>query len=201
MASYSEANLEMYEQYAEKFDAANGTYLLRHLVPDAEFFIQNLPGKRIIDLGSGGGSHSTFFKERGLEPLCVDFSPAMVRLCKQKGLEAEVGDMEDLQFDDNSFEGIWACASLLHLPKRNLPSVLDKINRILKPNGLLFVGVKEGEHEGWLESDKYPGSVRWFSYYKEDELRQLLNGYLDIIREGKTNPSFGIFLNYICRKR
>ena len=49
----------------------------------------------------------------------------MIRLCKQKGLNAQIGDLENLPFDDNSFDGIWACASLLHMPKSNLPKVLN----------------------------------------------------------------------------
>ncbi len=199
--AYKKINLEMYERYAKQFETATKDYLIKHLLTDAEFFIANLPGKRILDLGSGPGTHSTFFRERGLEPLCFDISPEMIKLCKEKGLEAEVGDIEDLKFEDNSFDGIWACSSILHVPKANIPGVFNGLDRILKPKGLLFVGVKEGEGEKLFVSDKYPGVQRFFSYFREDEMRQLLSQNFEIIRESNVNPAFGIFLNYVARKK
>ena len=82
-----------------------------------------------------------------------------------------------------------------------MPSVLAKLNGILRPNGLIYMGLKEGDHEGCVESDKYPGSKRYFAYYREEELKTLISNNLDIVYNSKSNPSFGMFLNYIARKR
>lgn len=201
MENYKSVTKQAYERYAKKFEAATKEYLVKHLLTDAEFFIQNLPGKRILDLGSGPGWHGLFFKESGLDPVCFDISPEMIKLCKKKGLKAELGDIEDLKFKNDSFDGVWAVSSLLHVPKTKIPDVLAKLNKILKPNGLLFVGVKEGKGEELFESEKYPGVKRFFSYFNQEEMRDLLKPYFEVIRESKANPSFGIFLDYMCRKR
>lgn len=199
---YKKLNLEMYEKYARKFATKVSNYLTEHLINEAKFFINNLPGKHILDLGSGPGIHAQFFKERGLNPLCFDISPEMVKICKEKGLDAEVGDLEDMRFEDNSFDGVWSCASILHVPKAKIPDVFIEIKRILKPGGLFFIGVKEGEGEKLFVSESYPESKRLFSYFREDEMRQLLlDADFEILKESKANPSFGIFLNFIVRKK
>jgi len=72
----------------------------------------------------------------------------MIRLCREKGLEAHKMDIEDLKLEDNSFDGVWAHTSLLHVPKAKLKNVLEKISGILKKDGMFFSAVKEGDSEG-----------------------------------------------------
>ncbi|MFZ6026907.1 MAG: class I SAM-dependent methyltransferase [Chloroflexota bacterium] len=73
----------------------------------------------------------------------IDLSPEMVRLCRQKGLATSVMDMAELDFSPASFGAI-AMNSLLHLPKTALPGVLRQIHRVLKPDGLFYLGVHGG---------------------------------------------------------
>ena len=74
-----------------------------------------------------------------------------------------------LKFKNYEFDGVWACASIIHIPKKFLKKVLLELRRILKINGLLFVSVKEGSGERMVKDD-YGNKKRFFSFFKKDEL-------------------------------
>ncbi len=136
-------------------------------------FIELLPGKKILDLGCGSGDHSLFFKEQGLEVSAVDISEGMVVLAREKGVDAEVMDIEDLSFFPETFDGIWSVTSLLHIPKAILPKVIKDLHRILKPGGILYVCVKEGEGEQMVFDNADGTTERFFSFWQLEELRAL----------------------------
>src|SRR5262245_12300615 len=77
--------------------------------------------RTMLEIGSGPGKDGLFFQEHGLDVTCTDLSPAMVELCRQKGLRAYVRDFLDLGFSPASFDAVYALNCLLHLPKRDLP--------------------------------------------------------------------------------
>ena len=114
-----------------------------------------LNGPKILDVGSGPGRDSYFFKECGCNPICIDNSEEMIVLCKEKGLEAHVMDMEDMRFKEKSFDGVWAYASLLHTPKIKFDNILKNINLLLNDDGLFFIGMVGGDTEGLSESKFY----------------------------------------------
>ena len=89
----------------------------------------------LLELGAGPGRDARFFQDNGLQVTCIDLSPELVELCRQKGLNAEVMDFGDLHFAAESFEAVYALNCLLHLPKHELPVVLRSIDMILKPAG------------------------------------------------------------------
>jgi ubiquinone/menaquinone biosynthesis C-methylase UbiE len=62
--------------------------------------------KSLLEIGAGTGKDSLYFRENGLEVVCIDLSPEMVKYCQQKGLSAKVTDMADLQFPDQSFDAV-----------------------------------------------------------------------------------------------
>jgi SAM-dependent methyltransferase len=98
----------------------------------------------------------------------------MVRLCQEKGLNARLMDMVDLDFPDDSFDAVYALNSLLHLPKAELPIVLQDIRRVLRPNGLFFLGVYGGyDFEGIWELDSYDPK-RFFSFHSDERLKQVV---------------------------
>jgi len=137
--------------------------------------------RSLLEIGSGPGRDSKFFKDAGLDVTCIDLSPEMVGLCRQKGLDARVMDVADLQFPDSSFEAVYALNSLLHLPKSELPRVLEKISAIIKPSGLFFLGVYGGyDFEGVRENDSCTPK-RFFSFYTDDGLRQVVSKVFEIV--------------------
>jgi len=129
-----------------------------------EIFINLLKGKHILDLGCGAGIDSAFFLSKGLKVTSVDLSERMIELCKKKGVEAKKMDIEALDFKKESFIGIWAVTSLLHIKKENLPKVIRELYQLLEQEGILYVCVKKGEGEEIM------GDGRYFAYYQKEEL-------------------------------
>ena|SRR5215213_735215 len=105
----------------------------------------------------------------------------MVKLCQQKGLNALVMDMIDLDFVDESFDAVYSLNSLLHLPKTELPIVLQNIKRILKANSMFFLGVYGGyDFESIWEKDSYTPK-RFFSFHSDEGLKQVVAESLTLL--------------------
>jgi SAM-dependent methyltransferase len=140
-------------------------------------FLELLKGEgkqSLLEIGAGHGRDSKFFQENGFQVTCIDLSPEMVRLCQQKGLNAHLMDMVALDFPENSFDSVYALNSLLHLPKKELPTVLHSIRRILKETGLFFLGIYGGyDFEGVWEEDSYTPK-RFFSFHSDESLKQIV---------------------------
>ena len=128
----------------------------------------------VLEIGAGTGLDAKLFQDQGLTVVCVDLSPEMVRLCQQKGLTAHVMDFAELTFPPNSFDAVYALNCLLHLPKRELPGVLNSINSILNSNGLFYLGVYGGyDHEGIWDKDSYEPK-RFFTFYTDELLQHMV---------------------------
>jgi SAM-dependent methyltransferase len=122
-------------------------------------------GGSILDLGCGSGRDSLAFLEDGYEVTPLDGSPEMCALAEiHTDLEVLNMTFEELDFDE-VFDGIWACASLLHVPEEDMPDILKKVGLALKPEGHLYISVKEGDFEG--ERDN--------RYYVDYTKRRLMN--------------------------
>lgn len=135
----------------------------------------------LLEIGAGHGRDSKFFQENGLQVTCIDLSPEMVRLCQQKGLDARLMDMLDLDFPDDSFDAVYTLNSLLHLSKQELPVVLQNISRVLKASGLFFLGVYGGyDFEGVWEKDSYEPK-RFFSFHSDEGLKQVVTEHFTLL--------------------
>ncbi|TFE19738.1 class I SAM-dependent methyltransferase [Cohnella luojiensis] len=128
----------------------------------------------VLEIGAGTGRDSLYFQQEGLQIVSVDLSEEMVRLCKEKGLEARCMDFYHLDFDSESFDAVYALNCLLHVPKVQLDTVLEQIERVLKPGGLFFCGVYGGqESEGVWEKDFYEPK-RFFSMFEDDAIVKVM---------------------------
>jgi SAM-dependent methyltransferase len=137
--------------------------------------------KTLLELGSGPGKDGRYFKDQGFDVLCTDLSPEMVRLCREKGLEARVMDNTNLELPPASFDAVYSMNSLLHLPKKDLPAVLGQIRTVLKTDGLCFIGVYGGiDFEGIWEEDHYDPK-RFYSFFTDDKLKPVLEAAFEII--------------------
>ncbi|MBL7053487.1 MAG: class I SAM-dependent methyltransferase [Candidatus Portnoybacteria bacterium] len=163
-------------------------------------FVSLLKGKKILDLGCGSGDHSLYFKKRGLDVVSVDLSKEMINLCKEKGLNALVMDIEDLDFKDKSFDGIWAVTSLLHVQKSKLGKVIKKLNNILKNDGIFYICIKEGEGESLIK-DKSGNLSRFFAFWKEEEIIELFKKYFVLIENKKIQLKNTVFLEIFFKKQ
>jgi SAM-dependent methyltransferase len=131
------------------------------------------PGARVLDVGCGPGQDVAWLAEQGFDPVGVDLSSAMLFEGRNRGIDLPLirADMRDLPFRSGSFAGIWASASLLHLPKMEVGEVLRELARIVCP-GHVYLAVKRGRGATWVE-DK-GGQRRFFSYYAPAEIRRLV---------------------------
>ncbi|WP_042147302.1 class I SAM-dependent methyltransferase [Paucisalibacillus sp. EB02] len=138
-------------------------------------YIHNENQSSLLEIGAGTGKDSLYFKEQGLNTFSTDVSPEMIKLCKEKGLNADVMNFYNLDFPNNHFESIYALNCLLHVPKEDIKGVLNEIKRVLKPSGLFYLGLYGGENsEGVWEEDHYTPK-RFFSFYEDETLIELLS--------------------------
>jgi SAM-dependent methyltransferase len=157
----------------------------------------------LLEIGAGAGKDSLFFSKQGLEVTCIDLSPEMVKICRQKGLSAHVMDMTRLEFPPESFDAVYALNSLLHLPKIEFPMVLENIKKVLKPTGLFYLGVYGGEEfEGIWEQDSY-NPKRFFSFHTDENIQKITSQVFDLLsfRQMKVGRSNLLFQSLILRRR
>ena len=130
-------------------------------------FISYIPkGGKVLDLGCGSGRDSLFFKELGYDVTAVDGSSEMC-IQAEKNIRQPVINMtfDKLSFE-SEFDGIWACASLLHVPSCDIKDVLVRIEKALKPGGYFYFSVKYGDYEGEREG-------RYYTDYTEKSIDEL----------------------------
>ena len=136
----------------------------------------------LLEIGAGAGRDSLFFQQNGLTVTCVDLSPAMVAHCRSQGLDAHVVEFGQLDqhFAPESFDSIYAINCLLHVPKVDLPSILEKIRPLLRPHGLFYWGQYGGiDEEGIWEGDHYEPK-RFFARYTDEPFKTLATRYFTL---------------------
>ena len=135
------------------------------------------PNPKIIDIGCGSGRDAKIFTERGVSVVGIDFCPNFIEIARAKAplAEFQVMDIEQLHFSARTFDGAWAATSLLHIPKKDIPAVLQRIHFILKENGVFYLSLKEGQGEVLENDSRYSGEFKKFwSFFEEEELKKFL---------------------------
>lgn len=175
--SNSQETINTYNKIAEQYSSS-------HFHPsfwqkEFNIFTDLIPDKKVIEIGCGAGRDASLFTEAGFDYLGTDASESMIKVAQKRVPQGrfEVQSFYDLHLPRGSFDGFWTAATLLHIPKADLPPVLQSIRALLKPDGIGFISVKEkGElDEGLLEENKYGGIKRYFAFYTEDEFKDILN--------------------------
>ena len=150
---------------------------------ERELFLKRLlddGGGRLLEIGAGPGHDSAFFAGGGLRVVATDLSPAMVAICRQKGLDARVMDFLNLDFPAGSFDAVYALNCLLHVPNADLPEVLAAVRAVLRPGGWLFLGVYGGNGgEGPSRNDLHE-PPRFFSWRTDDQIRTFAARYFSL---------------------
>jgi len=189
-------NLAFYEvhasDYADKFDAFDLSDVRQRFIEAIErtrsarrmALVDN--AVNILDAGCGTGRDTFEFLKKGYVMTAIDASPAMLRECRRKlrkarrepeneqmkaAAEASMKRCFELTFDEvrfrSEFDGVWAAASLLHVPAQQMEEIVRKLVQALKPNGILFMSFKYGHGE-------YEYGARFYTYYAGRDIRALL---------------------------
>lgn len=182
-----EQTIKWYDENAEKY--SNGAQMY-DCTEEIEEFAELLPiNAKILDAGCGSGRDTKVFADYGYECVGIDLSEGLIQQAKKRNVENNLvhGNMLSLPFKDKSFDGIWSHASLLHLPDIvSVKNVLKEYNRISKKDAILYISVKAqmGEKKTDVVSDSLSGHNRFFQYFTQQEMIELLkkSGYdlLDI---------------------
>jgi SAM-dependent methyltransferase len=137
--------------------------------------------RTLLEIGAGTGQDSQFFATSGLDVVASDLSPAMVALCRAKGLRAQVMDCAAPSFLAASFDAVYTMNCLLHVPSAELPRVLAAICGLLRPGGLLFIGVYGGDGtEGQAADDDYV-PPRFFSWRTGPQLLDFARRSFEVV--------------------
>lgn len=139
---FDPASISYYDENSDAFIANTADVNMGALY---EPFLEHIPaGGRILDLGCGSGRDTKFFSDQSYEVVAIDASTNMVEATQQ----IADADVQQLRFDEidfvDEFDGIWACASLLHIPETELNNILAKCFRALRSSGTMFASFKYG---------------------------------------------------------
>lgn len=145
--------MDYYSQHAETFFSGTVDVDMASLYQP---FVAKLPAQgRVLDAGCGSGRDSKAFAGLGYDVDAFDASPEMVAMASQhSGLAVRQMRFAEVEAVSR-YDGIWCCASLLHVPSAELPDALHRLARALKPGGIWYVSFKYGEGERAKEGRRF----------------------------------------------
>jgi len=189
-----------YDTHAEEYFNSSVNVDLHELYEP--FFRELRKGAHILDAGCGSGRDTKAFLDRGYRVTAIDASPQLVRLATAfTGQPCEVLRFQEMEFREQ-FDGLWACASLLHVPKHELNNVMQRFVSALKSKGVFYISLKEGEGEHVAEDG------RFFQYYTEDSFRAVLRGFPSLVeiafwktKEVRSSRHTELWLSFLLKKR
>ncbi len=173
--------MKMLDVTIQSYDCTAANYCLNNLAMNTSpllvrFSAQLSPGSLILDSGCGPGRDAKKFTDLGHRVVGIDLSSELLTVAQQVSPQSQFYqmDMRRINFKSNHFDGIWALASLLHLPKRDILETLEEHYRVLRKEGPFILSMKMGEGEG-LEADRrYGGLQKYYAYYQEQEIKEYL---------------------------
>lgn len=138
--------LKYYNENAQSF--ASGTVSVKFTEVQDKFLEKLNPDAYILDFGCGAGRDTKYFLSRGYQVDAVDGSEQLCRIASEyTGIKVRQMLFQELD-EKEKYDGIWACASILHLPKKQLREVLKNMYAALKSKGWIYTSFKCGEFEG-----------------------------------------------------
>lgn len=168
IAAYNE-NAAQYAEWAQTLPMSS----------QLEQFLATVPAAgRILDAGCGPGRDLGVMESLGYQTTGVDLSTEFVDLARASGHDVHLSDLRSLPFPDATFDGVWSCASLVHLPVTAAADALTELRRVTDDGGSLFVTVKAGGTGGAWEDTLH--GRRWFYRWDVDTFAALTAeaGYL-----------------------
>lgn len=158
------ANYNTKQYYSTNYNDYISSTLNVDMTEHYNHFLPYLPqGAKILDVGFGSGRDMLYFSSKGYDVIGVDNVVEFVDSAKSKDLNVLLCDFHNLSYTEQ-FDGIWACASLLH--SQDLPCAFDNLHKALKKGGYIYLSMKYGTGTE-LENGKF------YQYIDEQKLEEL----------------------------
>lgn len=143
--------LEHYDEHAKEFWEGTRHHDVKQNIEALLRHIRGAPPLCILDFGCGPGRDLAAFRALGHEPIGLEGSPRLAAMAREhSGSEVWEQNFLALKLPANRFDGIFANASLFHVPRQELQRVLRELRAALKPDGVLFISNPRGNNEeGW----------------------------------------------------
>ena len=173
------------EYYNEKSDLFTGDTVDLEFSSIQDSFLKYLePESLILDFGCGSGRDSRYFIKKGYNVEASDGSEEMVKIAsKTAGIPVKQMLFNELD-ETEKYDGIFACASILHVPYEELPDIFTRMKKALKQNGYAYVSFKYGDFSGYRNG-------RYFTDLNEERFKTLLEEVkgFEIIEETITSDA------------
>ncbi len=200
MKRYIKNTINYYDNNSDVYyETWNNNFLDNFNFDVPDIFLSYLKlGAYILDLGCGIGRDSMYFKKKNYKVKAIDGSKEMCKIAAEILKEP----VEQINFLDinyvNQFDGIFACASLLHLNNEDLINCLKKLVLAVRNNGIIYSSFKFGEGERIKDN-------RYFNDMTEEKFKKICEYIpnIEILKTWKT-PQYDnhmFFINFIIRKR
>lgn len=185
--AYNKAAVKYHQLF---FDELNKKEFDINLLDEFAGYFNSL--STVLDAGCGSCAHTTsYLFKKGINITGTDISEKCIEIAKRNhpGIHFEVGDFSQSNFINNSFDGILSYFSIIDTPKKFVGNILSEFKRILKPNGYLFLSVKEGKDEGYKKDLLGIKTEIYFTLFTKEEIKSYLatNGF-EIIKLEQRKP-------------
>ena len=150
---FSKSTLNYYDKNAVEFACQTVSIDMHDLY---ELFLNQLPQRStqsILDVGCGSGRDANYFAKQGYNVTAIDASAELIQWARQHHMSSRISwvhlDFSSIEKQawENKFTGIWACASLLHVPFLELPFIINSLLETLADEGVMYLSFKYGKVE------------------------------------------------------
>lgn len=204
----NKVTIDAYNKIADDYNARNTVSINKNEIKIFKSFFEH--NFKILDVGCGTGRDAEELIKEGFRYTGIDASEGMLKIAQErtKDLRAsfEPGDFYKLNFRDQSFDGFWAAAAFLHVPKSEIGTVLQEAKRILKDGGIGFISLKQKTvmDEGVIKEGKSGGIERYFAFYDEIGFKKILEKnhfkVLKVVMKKENDKNGTIWLCFFVQK-
>lgn len=172
--------IETYDMFSKSWSSDHAD--MSHSTSILESFKKHLPDGSILEVGAGGSSDCRLLSDAGYDYFGTDAAAGMVTMAKERYPDItfkqyNIYDVEDI---GRQFDGFWANAILLHIPKQRIDDALQALNHVIRKGGVGFISIKDGageQFEDRMQTGRH--EKRLFSFWRREEFEQALsrNGF------------------------
>lgn len=168
------------KQTTEVYDEISTSYATKFNEPsdNIDDFLKLIgKGGKILDAGCGPGVDVAYIASKGFDVIGIDLSEKMLEIAKRKNprIYFQKADIRKLNFKPNTFDGIIASFSLIHIPKKDVNKTVDNFYKLLKPRGVIYIGIQEGKsQEIFLTEPLKPDEKIFLNIISAKEIKEIL---------------------------